>query len=240
MTTTTGTTISDFLLEYPQATEVFERLKIDYCCGGNRSLDEACVNAGVDVEKLLAMLSQTSRVQGEQAFDPLNTTLTELINHIMERHHVYTNREMSELPGLFEKVLSAHGANHPELVQAEALFSILCDELKPHMFKEEQILFPYLLNMDLAVVETRPRLPSGTVSNPISIMNEEHDGAGDLLRDLREATSDYHIPADACPSYRNLYERLATFEKDLHQHIHLENNILFRRAVELEGSPRGQ
>lgn len=234
----TNRTVREVALEHPQATEVFEQFKIDYCCGGNTPLDQACANAGVDVETVLRLLAETDREAGEAARDFQKASLPELITHILEQHHVYTKQEIARLPALFEKVLAAHGRNHPELERADAVFTEICDDLKPHMFKEEQILFPYLLVLAEAAAQQRrpPASPFGTVKNPVRMMMREHDLVGDLLRDLRAITSDYVVPADACTSFRVLYQSLAAFEKDLHQHIHLENNVLFPRAVEIEES----
>jgi len=137
---------------------------------------------------------------------------------------------------LADKVLAAHGGNHPELVHLDELLTRLCADLKPHMFKEEQVLFPYILAMVNAAEQNRavPFAPFGTVNNPVRMMMREHDTAGEILRELRALTTDYTVPADACISYQTLYQALENFEKDLHQHIHLENNVLFPKALELE------
>lgn len=133
-------------------------------------------------------------------------------------------------------MIAAHGENHPELRGVGLLFERLCADLNPHMFKEERVLFPYILDLARASVNNGqvPFAPFGTVNNPVRMMMREHDSAGEILRELRAVTSDYTTPADGCISYRTLYEALAALEKDLHQHIHLENNILFPRAIELE------
>jgi regulator of cell morphogenesis and NO signaling len=239
MTFSSTMKVRDVALEFPHATRVLERLNIDYCCGGDRPLREACSLAGVEVERLEQMLSEALQSESgeDSAFDFINLSLTELINHILGKHHVYTKNEMTRLTALIEKVISAHGANHPELKQLGGLFRRLCADLEPHMFKEEQILFPYIVEMEKAVLNHRPKPPScfGMVSNPIRMMMTEHDTAGDLLRELRLVSSDYAVPADGCVSYQILYQALAAFEQDLHQHIHLENNILFPRAAEMEG-----
>jgi regulator of cell morphogenesis and NO signaling len=143
---------------------------------------------------------------------------------------------MARLQPLFDKVVSVHGANHPELLQASALFERLCADLTPHMFKEEQILFPYIVNLAKAATNKMPApfAPFGTVNNPVRMMMMEHDVAGEIMRDLRKATNDYTVPPDVCISYKTLYDALAAFEQDLHEHIHLENNILFPRAIETE------
>ena len=139
---------------------------------------------------------------------------------------------------LIEKVNNAHGQNHPELARLRSLFATLSAELEPHMVKEERVLFPYVVQMEDAMrrERTHPYPPFGTVANPVRMMMLEHETAGQLLREMREVTGNYAIPPDACISYQTLYEALDGFEKDLHQHIHLENNILFPRSVEMEGA----
>ncbi len=184
---------------------------------------------------ILALLSKTNRKDNDTVhFQKLS--LTELITHILEGHHVFTKSELDRLDALTEKVIGAHATNHPELLTVGDLFRQLSADLKAHMFKEEQILFPYMKAMELAASEnqSRPFAPFGTVGNPIRVMTKEHDTAGDILRELRTVTSDYRVPSDACISYQTLYQALEEFEKDLHQHIHLENNILFPKAVKLE------
>jgi len=239
MILSSDTTVRDVVIELPQATRIFEKLKIDYCCGGDTPLGEACATAGVEVENLQRMLKEVEQVQvqGNGSPDFKNATLSELINYILDKHHVYTKEEMARLEPLIAKVISVHGDNHPELRGLGELFQQLCADLKPHMFKEEQILFPYLIEMERAAVEKMPApsAPFGTVKNPIRMMMMEHETVGDLLKELRALTSNYLVPADGCISYQTLYQALEAFEQDLHQHIHLENNILFPRAIELEG-----
>jgi regulator of cell morphogenesis and NO signaling len=148
---------------------------------------------------------------------------------------------MIRLENLIEKVFLAHGQNHPELEQVSEVFAWLSSELKPHMFKEEHMLFPYIIVLEVSMSDDQPEpdIPLfGTVQNPIRMMMSEHDRAGELLRELRNLTSNYTAPADGCISYRALYQALEAFEKDLHQHIHLENNVLFPRAAQLEESRR--
>lgn len=239
MTFSSTMKVRNVALEFPQATRVLERPNIDYCCGGDRPAGEACSLAGVEVESLERMLTEAAQSQAgeDSAGDFKSLTLTGLISHILKKHHVYTKDEMTRLTALMGKVIGVHGTNHTELKQMGGLFQRLCADLEPHMFKEEQILFPYIVEMENAVLNGRPMPPScfGTVSNPIRMMMMEHDIAGDLLRELRLVSSDYKVPADSCFSYRTLYQALEAFEKDLHQHIHLENNILFPRATEMEG-----
>lgn len=234
----TNMTVREVAMELPQSTRVFEELKIDYCCGGSQPLARACASAGVDVENVMERLAEVTQrtSQNDGALDFQNALLPELITHILETHHVFTKKEIDRLQMLADKVLAAHGGNHPELVHLGELITRLCADLKPHMFKEEQILFPYIIAMTEAADQKRtaPFAPFRTVNNPVRMMMMEHDNAGQILREMRKLTSDYKVPADACISYQTLYQALENFEKDLHQHIHLENNILFPKALDLE------
>lgn len=233
------TTVREVALVVPESTRLFESLKIDYCCGGNQPLAQACASVGVDVEEVMEMLAEVGESnEGEGALNFHDASLPELITHILDTHHVFTKSEIDRLQSLADKVLNAHGGNHPELVHLDELLTRLCADLTPHMFKEEQILFPYIVAMAQAAEQNQASpFPSfGTVNNPIRMMMREHDTAGQILRELRELTSDYKVPPDACISYQTLYQALENFEKDLHQHIHLENNILFPGALNLEGS----
>lgn len=233
-------TVREVALQLPESTRLFETLKIDYCCGGNQPLAQACASAGVDVDNVMELLDEVtqSASKDDGTSDFQTASLPELIAHILDTHHVFTKSEMDRLQLLADKVLAAHGGNHPELIHVDELFTRLCADLKPHMFKEEQILFPYILVLAEAADQKRavPFAPFGTVNNPIRMMMREHDTAGEILRELRMLTSDYNVPADACVSYKTLYEALENFEKDLHQHIHLENNILFPKALHLENN----
>ncbi len=237
---TTNMTVREVAMEVPQATRLFEKLKIDYCCGGNQPLTEACASAGIDVDNVMEMLAEVteSTSQESETFDYQSASLPDLITHIVNTHHVFTKSEMNRLQLLADKVLAAHGGNHPELIHLDELFTRLCADLKPHMFKEEQILFPYIVATAEAADENGPVpvAPFGTINNPIRMMMMEHDTAGQILRELRTLTSDYKVPADACVSYQTLYQALENFEKDLHQHIHLENNVLFPKALALENA----
>ena len=235
---TTNMTVRDVAMELPQSTRLFEKLRIDYCCGGHKPLAEACASAGVDVDSVIKALAEVTQSDSkdESALEFQNLTPTKLITHIVETHHVFTRSEMERLQSLADKVLAAHGGNHPELIHLDELLTRLGADLMPHMMKEEQILFPYIVAMENATNQNRPLpfAPFGTVNNPIRMMMREHDAAGEIMREVRALTSDYNLPADACMSYRTLYQALENFEKDLHQHIHLENNILFPKALVLE------
>ena len=232
-------TVREVAIETPGATRVFEKMGIDYCCGGAKPLAEACLAAGVTVAELQRSLEQIETASQPEAGskDWQAETLASLVNYIKDKHHTFTREELDGLEPLLEKVCSVYGEKRPELFQIQALFGGLKRELLLHMLKEENILFPYVTHMEAAM---RDRLPApvamfGTVRNPVRMMMTEHDGAGDALRRIRLLSNDFSPPADACVSYQTLYRRLEEFEQDLHQHIHLENNILFPRAVEMEG-----
>ncbi len=238
MNVTAEKTVRDLAVENAAATKIFEKLGIDYCCGGNQSLDEACRAANLPLHQVLDSLEiakQTTRLE-QKPNDWQREPLADLIAHINGTHHKYTREEIARLGPLFVKVCSVHGQNHPELAEIRAIFAGLAQELAMHMMKEEMVLFPYILRMEESVIQKEPILPPpfGSVQNPVSMMEHEHDSAGAALRAMRQASSGYSAPPDACISYRTLYKALAEFEADLHQHIHLENNILFPRAIAME------
>ena len=242
MNLTTEKTVRELALEKPGATRVFEKLGIDYCCGGNKSLQEACRTANLSLDEVLRSLdsaqdsanqfTRAPRANGDWQTSPL----ADLAAHITTTHHKYTREEIARLTPLFAKVCSVHGKNHPELLRMQQTFHGLAQELTMHMMKEEMVLFPYMVRMEESVLQNEPVLPApfGSVQNPVTAMEHEHDSAGNALRSLREASNGYAPPPDACISFQTLYQALADFEADLHQHIHLENNILFPRAVALE------
>ncbi len=237
MSVTTEKTVGELALENPAATRVFEKLGIDYCCGGGQTLEQACQAAHVSVNEVAASLAAS---QAASTIAPDRNwqaePLSELLAHIRSTHHVFTREEIARLGPLFDKVCSVHGENHPELLRLRETFNGLAEELTTHLMKEEMVLFPYILRMEEAVVAKEPVLPPpfGSVRNPVAMMMNEHDGAGSALRSMREIGNGYAAPADACISFQTLYQALAAFEADLHQHIHLENNVLFPRAIEME------
>ena len=238
MSVTTERTVRELVLEFPAATRVFEKLGIDYCCGGGKTLEEACHEAHVAPDQVMDSLEvadQTERAVRKDR-DWQTAPLSDLIAHVKNTHHRYTREEMARLGPLFDKVRSVHGKNHPELDGIRATFGGLVQELTTHMMKEEMALFPYIVRMEESVIEKEPVLPPpfGSVRNPVAMMMHEHDSAGNALREMRQASSGYAAPPDACISFQTLYRALTEFEADLHQHIHLENNILFPRAVEME------
>jgi regulator of cell morphogenesis and NO signaling len=238
MQTFTTKTIREIALEAPATTRVFEEFKIDYCCGGRKSLDEACAAAGLDpsmvAQKLEAVLNDQDARGQNGAAD--KRTASELIDYIIAKHHIFTVQELERLAPLMERVCMRHGNQHPELLKLQTVFLALADSLVPHMRKEEMVLFPYIQNLESPATGNGFAAPQhfGTVENPIRMMMADHEEDGERLRIIRETANDYSLPEGACPSYTALYAGLQDLEKDLHRHIHLENNVLFPAAVDLE------
>jgi regulator of cell morphogenesis and NO signaling len=230
------TAVRDFVLEKPSAARIFENLGIDYCCGGSQTLAQACRLANRSPEEVNAELQKVNSLPPEK--DWRNAPLADLAQHIVDRHHSFTRAELARLTSLISKVISAHGANHPELARLQLTFEAVVQELTMHMMKEERMLFPYIAEIEEAArIHRHPTAPMfGTVQNPVAAMMMEHEASGQALQKICELSNHYAIPPDACASYQELYRALPAFEADLHQHIHLENNILFPRAVELESN----
>ncbi|HEX5226106.1 MAG TPA: iron-sulfur cluster repair di-iron protein [Bryobacteraceae bacterium] len=230
-------TVREIAIRHPESVRVFETLGIDYCCGGKRPLAEACKNANVPLAKLLEMLGELeAKAGGEEQWSPEGASAAELAAHIVERHHGFVRAEAPRLQALAAKVVTRHGQAHAELGPIQDAFEALVEELSGHMMKEERILFPFIAQMEKAIGNGGPA-PAGcfpSVEFPISRMLAEHEDAGALTARIRELAGGFQAPADACPTYRALYHGLEQFERDLHYHIHLENNILFPRTVEME------
>lgn len=231
-------TIREIALEAPATTRVFEEFKIDYCCGGRRSIADACATAGLDPVALterIAFVMNAAKTETD-ADHPEDKEPTELIGYILAKHHVFTAQEINRLIPIMEKVISRHGENHPELLDLGQVFEDLCNSLLPHMQKEENVLFPYIQTLEASVERglSMGKPHFGTVQNPIRMMMAEHDTDGDRLERMRAITNDYLLPEGACPTYTALFHGLQDLERDLHRHIHLENNVLFPAAAKLE------
>lgn len=232
-----GQTVRDIATKYPASVRVFETLGIDYCCGGMHPLEEACEKANVPITKVMELLGELENSGAQEEGEWRVASASELTTHIVNRHHRYVRDEVPRLRELLQKVVSRHGGAHPELGRMEESFEALSDELMAHMMKEERILFPFIAQMETAVRGGPvPVACFPSVEFPISRMLAEHDDAGALIAKIRDLSADFQPPDDACPSYRGLYHGLEEFERDLHHHIHLENNILFPRALEMERS----
>ncbi len=226
-------TVGQLVTERPSRARVFERFGIDYCCGGKTALGDACAERRLDTQEIVAALREAdSKAAATDEPDWTRAALSELIAHILEKHHAYLRGELPRLAQMVAKVHDVHGARHPELAEVRQTYNDLHAELESHMMKEEQILFPLIKAMESS--QTLEAMHCGSVNNPIRMMEHEHDSAGAALAHLRALTGDFRPPQDACNTYHVLLDGLAELEADLHQHIHKENNILFPRASELE------
>jgi len=226
-------TVGELAVGAPGAARVFERAGLDFCCGGKKPLREACREQGVDLEEILAALraSEEERAPAPDAhwqLEPLPT----LIAHIVERHHQYVRRETPHIETWLEKCIAAHGSRHPELMRIRHTFMAMAGGMAQHMAKEELILFPAINRM--VAGRTDPSGGATSLTQPVRMMLVEHDHAGRDLAEIRKLGGDFMPPPDACNTYRTLYQALGEFEADMKQHVHLENNILFPRALALE------
>lgn len=230
-----NSTVAEWVCEHPQTARVFEDLRIDYCCGGSIALADACAEKQLDAEEVVAQLTgSVDAPTPESTEDWAEAGLANLCQHIQSTHHTYLREEFPRLVQIIDKVVAAHGESHPELKELQKVIALMRAELELHMHKEEEILFPAIQQMEQAA--NLPSFPFGTVANPIRMMEHEHDAAGEALARIRELTNDFQPPADACSTYREMLDSLLNLERDMHQHVHKENNILFPKAEKLEAS----
>ncbi len=201
---------------------VFQELNIDFCCGGDVSLQNACEEKGLNAAGIYQRLMELKSSSSEEK-DVSGLTPGELTAHIVSTHHVYLKQALPRLTTLMEKVYQAHSSRHPELKPLQAVFENLRAELEPHLLKEERVLFPLIVKLERDALGVQMQASAG----PIRVMRHEHDEAGKLLQEMRTLANDYVAPADGCQSYQLLYEELRKLEEDTHLHIHKENNILF-------------
>lgn len=228
----TNVTVGALVAERPARARVFERLGIDYCCGGRKPLAEVCAQRGLDAKALLAELTLDTEPADAGERDWSDAPLAVLCDHIEATHHAYLRFELPRLGAMTRKVATVHGEREPHLRELAGLFGAFHAELDAHMAKEEQVLFPIIRKLEEA--HSLPSFHCGSVANPIRMMEHEHDNAGDALARMRALTRDYTPPPEACNTYRAMLDGLQELEKDMHQHVHKENNILFPRAAERE------
>ncbi|WP_147533219.1 iron-sulfur cluster repair di-iron protein [Bacillus marasmi] len=219
--------VRDIVNEIPKSADLFKSYRIDFCCGGNRPVKEAAAERNVNVDKLMEDLAQVYEKSAGEPVDMevwTNTDSETLINHIIEKYHRPLEEELTMLSPYVTKVAKVHGDSHPEFLRVHDLFFALKKELLEHTAKEEATIFPTLLTLDQLEGEEREK----TVAE-LKKLEEEHDAAGAILFELRDITSDYVPPIDACGTYRLVYKRLEMLEAETFMHVHLENNILFPR-----------
>lgn len=216
--------------------EVFKKFGIDFCCGGKKTLSKVCKEKGIDVADVEKALNNIDiQPKGRQVnYDTWK--LSFLADYVVNTHHGYVKEAIPVILTYAEKVVNRHGDTHPEVIEVANHFVAVANELTQHMVKEEQILFPYIKQLE-AASESKSPLPKngfGTVKNPIAMMEEEHESAGGEMEAIRSKTNGYAAPEDACTTFKLLYQKLEEFENDLFAHVHLENNILFPKSIELE------
>ncbi len=213
--------VADVAVQFPKALEVFNKHRIDYCCGGKRSFKEACEKAGIDSGEVWDAIAKKGEIEQMTNFKKWSPEL--LVDYILDQHHTYVRENIPLLEELLDKICEVHGAQHPELTEVRDLFLLLKRELLQHMEKEERILFP-------AIKMMRDASKIVPLTQPISVMKDEHELAGTLVKEIRKLTSNYTLPNDVCTTYRIAFNKLDAFDNDLMQHIHLENNILFEKV----------
>jgi regulator of cell morphogenesis and NO signaling len=236
--TTATQTVREIAQTQPSSIHVFEQFGIEYCCGGGRPLGEACAAKEVDVNRVIAALEAASHSLSAQLKDWRKEALSRLIEHIVVTHHAYCKGELPRLAGLAAKVVNRHGGTNPELALIRSKVAELAEELTEHLADEEVFVFPMIANLEQKSrnLGRDSGQTSSSVGNPIALLVQDHDRAGVLMAEIRSLSRDFKVPGYACTSFRALYDGLRHFEEDLHRHVHLENNILFPRAIELEAA----
>ena len=231
----TDQTVGELVRLRPALATTFERMGIDYCCSGKAILAEACARKGLDAQSVCRTLEAfESSDQSAADVDPDHLSLHDLVEHIKSGHHAYLRQELPMLGQMLARVVEAHGATHPSLGALAKVFAAFQEELAAHMHKEEFVLFPMIEHLESS--GQSQMFHCGNLHNPIGVMEQEHESAGDALQRMRHLTNDYTPPADACATWRALLAGLLALEADMHQHVHKENNILFPKAMELEAA----
>ncbi len=229
--------LADIVTGDARAAAVFDRLGLDYCCRGHQTVQDAAIDSGIPVSDLVDALLALEPLEADRSAAEW-TDLGALSRHIVTKYHAYVRQVTPQISTWLDKLAARHGSRHPELISVRETFAALSSELLTHMVKEENLLFPFIETL-AATERSGGRLPPGpfgTIVNPIRVMESDHEHAGDLLTRLRHLTGGYEAPADGCTTYRLCYQELARFEADLHRHVHLENNVLFPRAMALESA----
>lgn len=234
----TTNTLAALVTARPALVATLDRLGLDYCCGGRRTLADAVTAAGLDLDTVvenLTRLTEAGHVAGGQDWTEMSPRV--LVDHLEATHHAYLRAALPRATSLADKVTSVHAERHPELNLVARLVAELRAELEPHLLKEERILFPMI--RELGTATQTPQFHCGSLANPIRVMEFEHDHAGELLAHLRAATTGYLVPDDGCASYHALYATLAELEADTHLHVHKENNVLFPAVLMAEATLDG-
>ena len=227
--------VGEIVAKNYKTAKIFKDNHIDYFCNGKRTIADACASQNIDEAKIIEELNRVQSTENSTATDYNSWPIDLLADYVEKKHHRYVEEKIPEIQPLIHKIVSVHGNRHPELEKIAELFKETSGELTKHMKKEELMLFPYIKNLVKAKENgTIPSSPFGTVANPIQQMMHEHDSEGERFRQIAQLADNYTPPSDACNTYRVTFQLLKEFEEDLHLHIHLENNILFPKAMQLE------
>lgn len=228
--------IGDLVASNYKYSSVFKAFGIDFCCQGNRTIEEAAEQKELDSFEIIQQLHAAGTISNQDVKDYQSWPLDVLCDYIEKKHHRYVEEGAAEIRPYLSKIVKVHGAQHLELLEVENLFNASVMELAAHMKKEELILFPYIRKMCAAKAgkSPNPQAPFGSIQNPINAMNQDHNHEGERFRTISSLTNNYSVPSDGCNTYRVTLALLKEFEDDLHLHIHLENNILFPKAIEME------
>ncbi|MGA7721158.1 MAG: iron-sulfur cluster repair di-iron protein [Ignavibacteriaceae bacterium] len=229
-------TLSQIVSKNFRAAGIFEKYSLDFCCRGNKSLSDACIEKNLIEEEILTELQNTEISSYSSFLRTAGWELDFLVDYIINNHHNYVRNSIPSILTHAEKVAMKHGENHPETIEIHSIFLRVSKDLKQHLMKEEEILFPfikYLVKTEKQKLKTeRPYF--GTLSNPINMMEAEHIIAGDSMSQIRKLTNNFNPPEEVCTTFKTYFNELKEFEEDLHQHVHLENYLLFPRAIELQ------
>lgn len=234
-----NTTLGDFVAKYPKTRKVFEKFGFDYCCGGKKNIKLAAKEKKFEMKKLILELETAINESNEKKTEKIwiNEPLSDIVTHILSTHHAYLHKELPYIDKLMDKIVLVHGPKHGDtLNKLNASYKLFKEKLEQHLSDEEILLFPYIQKLEKATKVKNPAIETKKFLKLVNNLGAEHDEAGDLLLEMRNLTSDYTLPSDACKSFEELYERLQAIEDDLHVHIHLENTILFPRLVVLINS----
>ena len=234
MEITAETLVADIAAHHPRSIEVFERHGIDFCCGGRRPLGEACHEQGAAVDAVAAEIAAAAARERPEERVFTDAPLGELLDHVVSRYHSVLKEDLPRLGRMADKVAEVHGSRHPELRELAQVYRGLRDELTPHLTTEEERVFPAVRRL------VEPGTAEPDVQAALHALEEEHDRAGAALARLRALSRGFAVPEDGCTTYRALYEGLARFERELHEHVHLENNVLFPRVVSLQARAEGR
>ncbi|MDY9918752.1 MAG: iron-sulfur cluster repair di-iron protein [Proteiniphilum sp.] len=228
--------VGKIVAENYKAASIFKKYNIDFCCNGNRTIADACNKKQIDENRLIDELSETINTKEAGDIDVKLFPLDLLTDYIEKTHHRYVEKKIPEITPFLQKVVSVHSGSHPELIEVEQLFFDSTKDLSAHMKKEELMLFPYIRLLVKTQLSDgkKPQTGIGSAATYIEQMEQEHTAEGERFRRISELTGNYTPPEDACNTYRVTLSLLKEFEEDLHRHIHLENNILFPRSIQLE------